>query len=123
MTAGVSMSWCDATTPRSSASARSRPHAQAPSGNSGFVLSGSSLQARCAPGAPGCLPCLFFPLPRFGLGAGGVFPGRSSADGGIPEFPEFRDTARSSLASRSDRSVTCAVSSAFRFSRISISMP
>ena len=87
-----------------------------PSGNSGSLLSGFSLQARCAPGAPGCFPCLFFPLPRPGLGSGAVFPGRSSADGGIPEFPEFRDTARSSLASRSARSVTCAVSSAFRAS-------
>ena len=74
-------------------------------------MSGFSLQARCAPGAPGCFPCLFFPLPRFGFGAGAVFPGRSSADGGIPEFPEFRDTARSSLASRSASSATCAVSS------------
>jgi hypothetical protein len=69
------------------------------------------------------LPCFFFPSPRFALGAGAFVPGRSSADGGIPEFPEFRETARSSLASRSDRSVTCAASSAFRVSRISISMP
>jgi hypothetical protein len=86
------------------------------------VSSGSWLQARCAPGAPGCFPC-FFPPPRFGRGAGAFLPGRSSAEGGIPEFPEFRDTARSSFASRSDRSVTCAVSSAFRVSRIPISMP
>jgi len=36
---------------------------------------------------------------RFGFGAGAVFPGRSSADGGIEEFPEFSDTARSRRAS------------------------
>jgi hypothetical protein len=29
------MNWCDVTTPRSSAAARSRPHAQEPFGNSG----------------------------------------------------------------------------------------
>jgi hypothetical protein len=33
-------------------------------------------------------------------------PGRSSADGGIEEFPEFRDTARSRRASRSSSSPT-----------------
>ena len=43
------------------------------------------------------MPCFFFPFPRPGLGSGAVFPGRSSADGGIEEFSEFRDTARSSL--------------------------
>ena len=80
-----------------------------PAGTAASFLSGFSLQARCAPGAPGCLPCLFFPFPRFGFGSGAVFPGRSSADGGIEEFPEFRDTARSSFASRSARSATCAV--------------
>ena len=103
------MTWCDAATPRSSASARSAPHAHGPSGNSCSLLSGLSLQARCAPAAPGCFPCLFFPLPRPRLGSGAVLPGRSSADGGIEEFPEFRDAARSSFASRSSSPVSKAV--------------
>jgi len=74
-------------------------------------------------GSAGLLALPFLPVAALLPRGRRVFPGRSPADGGIPEFPEFRDTARSSLASRSDRSVTCAASSAFRFSRISISMP
>jgi hypothetical protein len=107
VTSGVSMTWCDAAIPRSSASARSRPQQQAPLGNRSFFSSGSSLQARCAPGAPFYPPGFFFPFPRFGFGPGAVRPGRSSDEGDIPEFPEFRDSARSSLASRSARSSTC----------------
>jgi hypothetical protein len=74
-------------------------------------------------GSAGLPALLVFPSPRFGPGSGTFLPGRSSADGGIPEFPEFRDTARSGFANRSDRSVTRAVSSAFRVSRISITTP
>lgn len=45
-------------------------------------------------------------------GGGEVLPGRSSAEGGIEEFPEFRETARSSLASRSASSAFAAPSCA-----------
>ena len=83
------------------------------------VLAPGQVRAR----RPALLPLPSLPVPRLGLGSGAVFPGRSSADGGIPEFPEFRDTARSSFASRSASSVTCAASSAFRASRTSISTP
>jgi hypothetical protein len=41
-------------------------------------------------------------------------PGRSSADGGIEEFPEFRETARSRRASRSSSSAFAASSCATR---------
>ena len=44
---------------------------------------------------------------------GGVRPGWSSSDGGSEELPEFRDAARSSLASRSSSSPTRAASAAF----------
>ena len=89
-----------------------------------------------ATGAPGCLPGLR-PLPGFARGAGAFRPGRSSDDGGIEEFPEFRDAARRaasscprssrtrpvSSASWADRSVTCADSAAISAacSRISAS--
>jgi hypothetical protein len=43
--------------------------------------------------------------PLGGLGAGGVRPGRSSADGGIEEFPLFREINRSNRASRPARSL------------------
>ena len=115
---------------------RSRPHGHEPSGNSATVSSGVCDQARCAPGAPGCLPGLR-PLPGFARGAGAFRPGRSSDDGGIEELPEFRDAARRaasscprssrtspvSSASWADRSVTCADSPAISAacSRISAS--
>ena len=60
------------------------------------VLSGRGSHARYAPGAPGCLPGFrLFPPPR-ALRCGGFFPGRSSDEGGIEEFPLLRDSARSS---------------------------
>jgi hypothetical protein len=50
-----------------------------------------------APGDPGCFPRLPLLLRPLGgpplLAAGSRRPGRSSADGGIEEFPEFRDAA------------------------------
>jgi hypothetical protein len=60
----------------------------------GTVVSGLWLQARCAPGAPGCFPRRPLPPSRGLRGRGGVLPGRSSAAGGIEEFAEFRDAAR-----------------------------
>ena len=83
----------------------------APCGKCGTARSGSWLQARCEPGAPGCLPG--FRLPRCGVRAGGVRPGWSSSDGGSEELPEFRDAARSSLASRSSSSESRPASAAF----------
>ena len=65
-----------------------------------------------APGLPGCFPRFFF----FARSAarrcfrGGLRPGRSSDDGGIEEFPLFRDPARSAVSSRSRRSATIASS-------------
>jgi hypothetical protein len=47
--------------PRSAAPARSAPHSHVPTGKCGTVSSGSLLQARCDPSAPGCLPGLRFP--------------------------------------------------------------
>jgi hypothetical protein len=119
---GTSITCRDPEIPRSAAPVRSRPHWHGPDGNSGTVSSGSSRQARCAPGAPGCFPGRFPDPPRFRW-PGAFRPGRSSADGGIEEFPEFRDTSRSSRASRSSRPATCADSSEFRASRTSISTP
>ncbi len=46
--------------------------------------------ARCDLGAPGCLPGPRLPL-RAALALGAGLPGRSSADGGIPEFAAARD--------------------------------
>jgi hypothetical protein len=51
----------------------------------------------------------FFSRP--GRDSGAMRPGRSSADGGIEEFPEFRDAARSSRANRADSSAFAASSS------------
>ena len=42
--------------PQVHGAARSAPHAHAPGGKCGTARSGSSLQARYEPGAPGCLP-------------------------------------------------------------------
>ena len=76
----------------------------------GTVPSGRSDQARYDPGAPGCLPGLRPPLPRFGLAGGGVRPGRSLADGATEELPLLRPRRRcsswtsSANATRSDRS-------------------
>ncbi len=76
-----------------------------------------------APGLPGCFPRFFFSAPsaarrRF---LGGFRPGWSSADGGIDEFPLFRDPARSAAASRSRRSATSASSAAIRSACAAIS--
>ena len=76
---GTSMTCRDATTPRSAAPVRSRPHGHEPSGNSATVSSGVCDQARFVPGAPGCLPGLRR-LPGFARGAGAFRPGRSSGD-------------------------------------------
>jgi hypothetical protein len=54
------------------------------------------------------------PAPRDLRDRGAVLPGRSSADGGIDEFPEFRDTARSRRASRSSSSPIRPSSAEFR---------
>jgi hypothetical protein len=61
------------------------------------------------------------PAPRDLRGSGAVLPRRSSADGGIEEFPEFRDTARSRRASRSSISLTRASSAEFRSASITTS--
>ncbi len=52
---------------------------------------------------------------------GGFRPGRSSADGGIEEFPLLRDPARSAAASCSRRSATADSSAAIRFACPAIS--
>ena len=110
----MSTCWCEAATPRSAAEARSAPHSHSPSGKCGTVSSGSGLQARCDPGAPGCPPGLRPPPPRFGLGAGGLRPGRSSAEGAIEELPLLRPSRRRSSrtsaasATRSARSSSIA---------------
>ena len=76
------------------------------------------LQARCEPGAPGCLPGLRPPpFLRPALPSGGLRPGWSSIDGGRDEFPLLRDSrcsSRSSFAASfslaSIRSATCPAS-------------
>jgi hypothetical protein len=50
-------------------------------------------------------------------------PGRSSSDGGSEELPEFRDAARSSLASRSSSSPTRPASAAFCTASMVMSWP
>ena len=93
---GRSVTWWEYATPRSRAPASSRLHSHRPPGNTSSVLSGRGSHARYAPGAPGCLPGFrLFPPPR-ALRCGGFFPGRSSDEGGIEEFPLLRDSARSS---------------------------
>jgi hypothetical protein len=57
------------------------------------------------------------------LPGGGVRPGWSSIDGGSEELPEFRDAARSSLASRSSSSATRSASAAFWAASIAMSWP
>ena len=63
------------------------------------------------------------PPPRCGFPAGGVRPGWSSSDGGSEELPEFRDAARSSLASRSSSSPTRPASAAFCTASMAMSWP
>ena len=55
--------------------------------------------------------------------AGGVRPGWSSSDGGSEELPEFRDAARSSLASRSSGSPARPASAAFCAASMAMSWP
>ena len=80
----------------------------------GTVPSGRADQARCDPGAPGCLPGLRPPLPRLGFVGVGVRPGRSSADGAMDELPLLRSRRRrssrtsSANATGSDRSSSIA---------------
>jgi hypothetical protein len=90
----MSAIWWLAATPRSAAAARSAPHSHAPAGKCGTRSSRLADQARCDPGAPGCLPGLRPPLPRPGLAGGGVRPGRSSALGAIEELPLLRPSRR-----------------------------
>jgi hypothetical protein len=54
----------------------------------------------------------FLPLPGFARGAGAFRPGRSSADGGIEEFPGVLDAALRAASSCSRSSRITAVSSA-----------
>jgi hypothetical protein len=96
--------------PISTAPARSAPHPQYPCGRCATCSSGIATQGSELPGAPCCLPRRR-PDPFTGLGAGLVFPGRSSLDGGIDEFPLLRPTIRSSCATRSTSPVFAAVSS------------
>jgi len=93
-------------------------------GPGGTVRPGSVLQTRYEPGAPGCSPEFRLPrLPRCDVPAGGARPGRSSSDGGSEELPEFRDAARSSLASRSSSSPTRPASAAFCTASMAMSWP
>jgi hypothetical protein len=108
---GTSITCRDPETPRSAASARSRPHPHGPAGNKARVSSGSSRQARRAPGAPGCFPGRFPDPPRFRW-PGAFRPGRTSAEGGIEELPEFLDAALRAASSCPRSSATSAVSSA-----------
>jgi hypothetical protein len=84
-------------------------------GKCGTLSSGYSLQARCD---PGCLPGFRFPSAE-GLRRG-VRPGRSSADGGIDEFPLFREASRSSRSTLAARSATCPASLVFSAASTSI---
>ena len=63
------------------------------------------------------------PLAPLRVGGGGVRPGWSSSDGGSEELPEFRDAARSSLASRSSSSPTRTASAAFCAASNAMSWP
>jgi hypothetical protein len=89
-------------------------------------LSGFS-QRIAAPGAPGCFPGFRFfsarSAARRSFRADGRRPGRSSALGGIEEFPEFLDAALRAASSCSRSSATSAVSAAIcpACSRISAS--
>jgi hypothetical protein len=71
-------------------------------------------QRIAAPGDPGCFPGFRFfsarSAARLSFRAGGRRPGRSSALGGIEEFPEFLDPARSAASSFPRNSATSAVS-------------
>jgi hypothetical protein len=51
------------------------------------------------------------------------YQGWSSSDGGSEEFPEFRNAARSSLASRSSSSATYPASAAFCTDSMAMSWP
>ena len=78
-------------------------------------MTSSALRQRiAAPGDPGCFPGFRFfcarSAARRSLRAGGRRPGRSSALGGIEEFPEFLDPARSATSSFPRNSATSAVS-------------
>jgi hypothetical protein len=82
-----------------------------------MTLSGFS-QRIAAPGDPGCFPRFRFrparSAARRSFLAGGLRPGRSSALGGIEEFPEFLDAARRAASSCSRSSATSASSAATR---------
>jgi hypothetical protein len=57
------------------------------------------------------------PEPFTGLAGGLRRPGRSSVDGGIPEFPLLRPAARSNAATRSTNAAFAAISSSITTSR------
>jgi hypothetical protein len=78
VTSGMSTCWWQAYTPRSRAAARSCPHSHIPTRRCGTVSSGVADQARCAPGAPFCLPGRRTrPCPgAAGPSAAGYHPGR-----------------------------------------------
>ena len=76
------------------------PAPAAPSGNSATPAHPGWLdQARCEPGAPGCLPCPREPSARrrgLGFRAAGPRPGWAPSTAGTDELPLLRDTSRSS---------------------------
>src|ERR1019366_7585293 len=97
----------DRATPRSAARARSAPQPHAPAGRWSITSSGSA-HVIDVPGAPGCFPRLRpLPLPRRSR-FGGTFPGRSSEEGGIEEFPLLRPSRRlRSATSARSSSIAC----------------
>jgi len=59
----------------------------------------------------------FRPEPRAGLGGGFRRPGRSSVEGGIPEFPQLRPAARSNPVTRATNRAFASISSPITTSR------
>jgi hypothetical protein len=118
VTSGISTCWCDATVPGSAAAASAAPHGHLPCGKAATRSSGLADQARCDPGAPGCLPWARLPSGR-GRRAfpGRLRPGWASIDGGNEELPLFRDTSRSSRSSFASSAAIAAACSAITASR------
>jgi hypothetical protein len=91
-----------------------RQVADAGSAALGMVILGPvrDLPRHGRPGLPGCFPRFFFSARSAARRCfrGGFLPGRSADDGGIEEFPLFRDPARPAVSSCSRRSATTASS-------------